>query len=206
MDDVEDSSLLRRGSPTAHTVYGIPHTINTSGYVYFLAYQELFKLRPLSNTTESFSTSTDDSNSTGPAQSSSNSPSVNPSAASRAKGKGKAKDSELDRLVTEEMLALHRGQGLEIFWRDSLTCPSEEEYIKMVRSWLLFSGSRFISRLRHIWLISDSTRSTQVLGKTGGLFRIAVKLMMAKSESDMCAFSLLFSFFVLLSLAQEAIS
>lgn len=32
----------------------------------------------------------------------------------------------------EEMLALHRGQGLELFWRDSLTCPTEEEYVKMV--------------------------------------------------------------------------
>lgn len=33
-----------------------------------------------------------------------------------------------------ELLSLHRGQGLEILWRDSLTCPSEEEYIDMVNN------------------------------------------------------------------------
>lgn len=32
----------------------------------------------------------------------------------------------------EELMNLHRGQGLDLFWRDSLTCPSEEEYIHMV--------------------------------------------------------------------------
>ncbi len=35
---------------------------------------------------------------------------------------------------TEELLSLHRGQGLEILWRDSLQCPSEEEYITMVNN------------------------------------------------------------------------
>jgi geranylgeranyl diphosphate synthase type 3 len=45
MDDVEDDSQLRRGAPVAHKIYGIPQTINTANYVYFLAYQELFKLR-----------------------------------------------------------------------------------------------------------------------------------------------------------------
>lgn len=33
-----------------------------------------------------------------------------------------------------ELLSLHRGQGLEILWRDSLSCPSEEEYIDMVNN------------------------------------------------------------------------
>ena len=33
-----------------------------------------------------------------------------------------------------ELLFLHRGQGLEILWRDSLQCPSEEEYIRMVNN------------------------------------------------------------------------
>ncbi|KAL7413424.1 GGDP synthase [Mrakia frigida] len=124
MDDVEDSSLLRRGSPVAHLIFGVPQTINTANYVYFLAYQELFKLRPTVFQ--------------------SNSPA----------GALVAKDTELDRLVTEEMLSLHRGQGLELFWRDSLVCPTEEEYVRMV------------------------------LGKTGGLFRMGIKLMMAKSASN----------------------
>jgi len=42
MDDVEDNSQLRRGAPVAHKIYGVPQTINSANYVYFLAYQELF--------------------------------------------------------------------------------------------------------------------------------------------------------------------
>ncbi|KAJ3481648.1 hypothetical protein NLI96_g7519 [Meripilus lineatus] len=61
----------------------------------------------------------------------------------------KSVDQELDRLVTSELLCLHRGQGLEILWRDSLQCPTEAEYISMVNN------------------------------KTGGLFRVGIKLMMA---------------------------
>jgi len=35
-------------------------------------------------------------------------------------------------LYAEELLQLHRGQGLDLFWRDTLTCPTEEEYVGMV--------------------------------------------------------------------------
>lgn len=31
------------------------------------------------------------------------------------------------------MLALHRGQGRELFWRDYLQCPTEAEYIQMAK-------------------------------------------------------------------------
>ncbi|KAH8930454.1 terpenoid synthase [Atractiella rhizophila] len=54
-------------------------------------------------------------------------------------------------MITEEMINLHRGQGMDLFWRDNLVCPTEDEYIQMVNN------------------------------KTGGLFRIAIKLMMATS-------------------------
>ena len=49
MDDVEDNSELRRGTPVAHTIYGTPQTINTANYVYFLAVQELLGLRSPGN-------------------------------------------------------------------------------------------------------------------------------------------------------------
>ncbi|KAF7303043.1 hypothetical protein MKEN_01267600 [Mycena kentingensis (nom. inval.)] len=52
-------------------------------------------------------------------------------------------------ILTSELVHLHRGQGLEILWRDSLQCPTEEEYIDMVNN------------------------------KTGGLLRIGIRLMMA---------------------------
>jgi geranylgeranyl diphosphate synthase type 3 len=98
MDDVEDNSELRRGEPVAHTIYGVPQTINTANYVYFQAIQELLKLQHTSS-------------------------------GDRGKGKGK---EDLIGLVTEELLNLHRGQGLDLFWRDSLVCPTEEEYVHMV--------------------------------------------------------------------------
>ncbi|KAG9243718.1 isoprenoid synthase domain-containing protein [Calycina marina] len=100
VDDIEDSSILRR-------VFGTAQTINSSNYVYFLALQELQKLN-------------------------------NPAAIT---------------IFTEELLNLHRGQGMDLFWRDTLTCPSEDDYLEMVGN------------------------------KTGGLFRLAVKLMQASSTS-----------------------
>nr|XP_058960669.1 geranylgeranyl pyrophosphate synthase-like isoform X2 [Pocillopora verrucosa] len=56
-------------------------------------------------------------------------------------------------IFTEELLELHRGQGMDIYWRDSYTCPSEDEYHEMVKK------------------------------KTGGLFRLAVRLIQSFSEN-----------------------
>ncbi|RXM99771.1 Geranylgeranyl pyrophosphate synthase [Acipenser ruthenus] len=50
-------------------------------------------------------------------------------------------------VFTRQLLELHRGQGLDIHWRDTYTCPTEQEYRNMV------------------------------LQKTGGLFGLAVGLM-----------------------------
>lgn len=107
VDDVEDSSLLRRGLPVAHSIFGTAQTINSANYVYFIALQELQKLK-------------------------------NPKAIN---------------IYTEELLNLHRGQGMDLFWRDTLTCPTEDDYLEMVGN------------------------------KTGGLFRLAVKLMQAESKN-----------------------
>ncbi|KAK8215396.1 geranylgeranyl pyrophosphate synthetase [Zalaria obscura] len=109
VDDVEDSSLLRRGVPVAHNIFGTAQTINSANYVYFCALQELLKLN-------------------------------NPNAI---------------QIYTEELLNLHRGQGMDLFWRDTLTCPSEDDYLEMVGN------------------------------KTGGLFRLAIKLMQAESLSTL---------------------
>ena len=109
VDDVEDSSLLRRGQPVAHSIFGTAQTINSANYVYFCALQELQKLN-------------------------------NPKAI---------------QIYTDELLNLHRGQGMDLYWRDTLTCPSEEDYLEMVNN------------------------------KTGGLFRLAVKLMQAESSCSL---------------------
>jgi len=108
VDDVEDSSHLRRGVPVAHAIFGVPQTINSANYVYFVALRELRALR---------------------------------------------KSTQAVDIYTEELLNLHRGQGMDLFWRDTLTCPREHEYLSMVAN------------------------------KTGGLFRLAVKLMQAESSA-----------------------
>ncbi|KAI0421267.1 isoprenoid synthase domain-containing protein [Xylaria grammica] len=107
VDDVEDNSLLRRGQPVAHEIYGTAQAINSANYVYFCALQELQKLK-------------------------------NPRAVS---------------IFSEEMVNLHRGQGMDLYWRDSLKCPTEDDYLEMVGN------------------------------KTGGLFRLAIKLMQAESKT-----------------------
>lgn len=107
IDDVEDNSILRRGLPVTHSIFGTAQTINSANYIYFCALQELQKLK-------------------------------NPQAIS---------------VYTEELLNLHRGQGMDLFWRDTLTCPTEEDYLEMVGN------------------------------KTGGLFRLAIRLMQAESQT-----------------------
>ncbi|KAF9025649.1 terpenoid synthase [Hymenopellis radicata] len=57
-------------------------------------------------------------------------------------------------ILNEEMLSLHRGQGIELFWRDHGRCPTENEYIGMVNQ------------------------------KTGGLFRIGIRLMMSCATTN----------------------
>jgi geranylgeranyl diphosphate synthase type 3 len=57
-------------------------------------------------------------------------------------------DAAVNVFVTE-MLNLHRGQGYDIYWRDSNICPTEIQYTNMV------------------------------IDKTGGLFRLAVGLLQA---------------------------
>lgn len=107
VDDVEDSSLLRRGYPVAHSIFGVPQTINSSNYVYFCALQELQKL----------------------------------------------KSQKAISIFADELVNLHRGQGMDLHWRDTLTCPTEDDYLEMVGN------------------------------KTGGLFRLGIKLMQAESRS-----------------------
>lgn len=107
LDDVQDSSELRRGFPVAHNIFGIPQTINAANYMSFVALRELQELH-------------------------------SPRAIS---------------VFAEELVNLYRGQGMDLFWRDTLTCPSEDDYLEMVSN------------------------------KTGGMFRLGIKLMQAESAS-----------------------
>lgn len=55
-------------------------------------------------------------------------------------------------VFNDKMINLHRGQGMELFWRDNLLPPSEEDYLQMIAN------------------------------KTGGLFRLINRLLQAASK------------------------
>ncbi|KAH3673494.1 hypothetical protein WICMUC_003600 [Wickerhamomyces mucosus] len=61
---------------------------------------------------------------------------------------------QIVQIFNEELLNLHRGQALDLYWRENLVVPNEEDYINMV------------------------------MNKTGGLFRLAIKLMEIYSPID----------------------
>ena len=44
IDDIEDNSILRRGVPAAHTIYGVPWTINAANYAYFKGLEKTINL------------------------------------------------------------------------------------------------------------------------------------------------------------------
>jgi geranylgeranyl diphosphate synthase type 3 len=111
-DDVEDGSPLRRGKPAAHTIFGVAQTVNTSTFMYFSAFRDIWKLVP-----------------TQP-------------------------DFDIKTMATDEMLSICCGQGLELLWRDTLKCPTEDEYILMASN------------------------------KTGGFLRLALKLMSACATTN----------------------
>ncbi|XP_037939699.1 geranylgeranyl pyrophosphate synthase isoform X2 [Teleopsis dalmanni] len=72
---------------------------------------------------------------------------------------------EANQVYTEQLLELHRGQGMEIYWRDSFICPSESDYKLMtVRK----TGGLFMLAIRLMQLFSDNkedfTKLTAILG------------------------------------------
>ncbi|XP_076686117.1 geranylgeranyl pyrophosphate synthase quemao isoform X2 [Andrena cerasifolii] len=106
LDDIQDNSVLRRGIPVAHNIYGMASTINAANYVLFIALERLTALN----------------------------------------------HPEATQVYVEQLLELHRGQGMEIYWRDNYICPSEPAYKQMT------------------------------IRKTGGLFNLAVRLMQLFSD------------------------
>lgn len=121
IDDIEDSSKLRRGFPVAHSIYGVPSVINSANYVYFLGLEKVLTLE----------------------------------------------HPEAVRVFTRQLLELHRGQGLDIHWRDTYTCPTEQEYRHMV---LQKTGGLFGLAVGLMQLFSDWTRDLKPLLDALGLF------------------------------------
>lgn len=47
LDDMQDSSPLRRGKPSTHTIFGLSQTINSSSYKIAEALEEVLKLNSM---------------------------------------------------------------------------------------------------------------------------------------------------------------
>ncbi|XP_076317982.1 terpene synthase-like [Tachypleus tridentatus] len=73
-------------------------------------------------------------------------------------------------VYTEQLLELHRGQGMEIYWRDNFVCPTEEEYKRMVKR---KTGGLFGLAVRLMQLFSDNKSDfTKLIGIMGLYFQI----------------------------------
>lgn len=124
IDDIEDNSILRRGVPVAHNIFGVASTINSANYVYFLGLEKCLEL-----------------------------------------GSPQAMV-----VFTEQCLELHRGQGMEIYWRDNYICPTEAEYSRMVKR---KTGGLFGLAVRLMQLFSDNKSNfTPLIGTLGLYFQI----------------------------------
>ncbi|CAH2105308.1 unnamed protein product [Euphydryas editha] len=121
LDDIQDNSILRRGIPVAHSIYGIASTINAANYVVIIALERTLELgHPMATT-----------------------------------------------VYTEQLLELHRGQGIEIYWRDNFQCPTEEEYKEMT---MKKTGGLFMLAIRLMQLFSDNKSDFNKLSSILGLY------------------------------------
>ena len=84
--------------------------------------------------------------------------------------------------LPEQLLELHRGQGKDIYWRDSYICPTEEEYMEMVRqSELSINKQKHIISVSNLFNFLPTVMLTSI--ETGGLFALAVDLMQLFSDN-----------------------
>uniref|UniRef100_A0A8C0DQA1 Geranylgeranyl pyrophosphate synthase n=1 Tax=Balaenoptera musculus TaxID=9771 RepID=A0A8C0DQA1_BALMU len=71
------------------------------------------------------------------------------------------------KLFTRQLLELHQGQGLDTYWKENYTCPTEEEYKAMV---LQKTGGLFGLTVGLMQLFSDYKEDLKPLLNTPGLF------------------------------------
>ncbi|XP_054009287.1 terpene synthase-like isoform X1 [Hylaeus anthracinus] len=136
IDDIQDNSVLRRGFPVAHSIYGIASTINSANYGSFIALEKVIALG----------------------------------------------HPEGAQVYTEQLLELHRGQGMEIYWRDNCICPSETAYKHMT---LQKSAALFILSIRLMQLFSDCKEDFIPLLETiGYYFQVRDDYFNLYSEKD----------------------
>ena len=154
IDDIEDDSVLRRGQPVAHLVYGTPTTINCANYYYFVALNKLVQNFPADQV------------------------------------------QHLVKIYSEQMLRLHQGQGMDIYWRDAQLCPSIDQYMNMIN---LKTTSLFYFSLEMLSVFSNQKIDLKPLCTLlGDYFQIrddyanlklaeVCELMLARLSAVLCA-------------------
>ncbi|KJK73476.1 hypothetical protein H634G_11289 [Metarhizium anisopliae BRIP 53293] len=92
LDDIQDSSSLRRGMPATHTIFGLSQSVNSASYQITRALDEVLTLD----------------------------------------GTGYIE------IVLQELKTLYTGQGHDLYWTCTLSCPSVEDLLKSIDSSGLF--------------------------------------------------------------------
>ena len=103
LDDMQDCSCLRRGRPSSHTVFGLAWTMNSADYGFVAALQELQKLD-------------------------------NTKCLSVFIGRfrcPRVPSTDLTGSV-EELRYMYIGQSYDLYWTRNVSCPSVEDYLRMV--------------------------------------------------------------------------
>ena len=106
MDDVEDKSPLRRGSPATHAIFGVSQSINSATFAVLRAISQVADIE----------------------------------------------GGRMLKPMLKDLEKLHVGQSWDLYWTFHMRCPSEDEYFRMVD------------------------------GKTGGLFSLALRMMLLASD------------------------
>jgi geranylgeranyl diphosphate synthase type 3 len=86
--------------PVAHSVYGVPLTINAANYAYFIALSKVIEL----------------------------------------------KNEKAVKIFSDQLIELHRGQGMEIWFRDNFVCPNDQQYKDLVNKSVYFRPFPFINK------------------------------------------------------------
>ena len=91
---------------------------------------------------------------------------------------------EVTQVFTEQLLELHRGQGMDIYWRDAHKCPTEDEYKTMViRSKYCLILYKLFKDTSLVATAKLDVNFFLVISETGGLFGLAVRLMQLFSKN-----------------------
>lgn len=91
------------------------------------------------------------------------------------------------KIYSEQMMRLHEGQGMDIYWRDARLCPSIEQYMKMIN---LKTTSLFYFSLEMLRVFSDEKMElTNLCTLLGDYFQIRddyANLKLAEVSWDFC--------------------